>query len=85
MPRFGVPTSLVFDNATYFSWFKLYNFSLENGILLKHSSYYYPKGNGLGGFTKKKTNPYYQGNLSIISKKLRQCLNQCHLGHPCHP
>ena len=26
--RFGIPTSLVFDNATYFSSFKLYYFSL---------------------------------------------------------
>jgi len=42
--RFGIPTSLVFDNATYFSSLRLYDFSLENGIVLKHSTNYYPRG-----------------------------------------
>lgn len=44
---FGVPTSLVFDNATYFSSLKLYDFSLENNIVLKNSTNYYPQGIGL--------------------------------------
>jgi len=43
--RFGVPKSLVFDNATYFSLSKLYEFALEDGIVLKHASNYYPQGN----------------------------------------
>ena len=45
--------SLVFDNATYFSSLKLYEFALENGIFLKHSCNYYPHGNGLVESTKK--------------------------------
>ena len=51
--RFGIPTSLVFDNATYFSSFRLYDFSLENGIVLKHSANYYPQGIGLVEVTNK--------------------------------
>jgi hypothetical protein len=31
MTRFGVPNTLVFDNATYFSSLKLTDFSLEKG------------------------------------------------------
>jgi len=42
-----ITTSLIFDNATYFSLLKLYDFALENGIVLKHSSNYYPQGNNL--------------------------------------
>jgi len=38
---FGVPASLVFDNATYFSSLKLYEFTVENVIVLKHESNYY--------------------------------------------
>jgi len=45
--RFGILVSLVFDSATYFSSFKLYDFELQHGIVLKHSSKYYPQGNGL--------------------------------------
>jgi len=45
--RFGVPNSLVFYNATYFSLLRLYDFAFANGIVLKHSTNYYPQGNGL--------------------------------------
>lgn len=51
--RFEVPTLLVFDNETYFSSLILYDFSLENGIILKHSDNYYPLGNGLAELTNK--------------------------------
>ena len=62
MTRFNVPTSLVFYNATYFSSFKLYEFSFENGIVLKHfANYYVPQGNGLAKSTNK--------NLIRIIKK----------------
>lgn len=59
--RFSVPTSLVVDNATYFSSLKLYEFELENGIVLKHGSNYYPQENGLAESTNK--------NLIRIIKK----------------
>lgn len=61
MARFSVPTSLVFDNSTYFSYLKLYDFSLENNIVLKHSANYYPQGNNL----EESTNT----NLIHIIKK----------------
>lgn len=61
--RFDVPTSLVFDNATYFSSLRFYDFSLENSIVLKHSANYYPQGNGLAESTNKKI-------ICIIKKTL---------------
>jgi len=51
--RFGVSTSLVSDNATHFSLLRLYDFSLENGIVLKHSTNYYPQGKNLTHSTNK--------------------------------
>jgi hypothetical protein len=51
--RFGMPNSLVFDNATYFSSLKLSEFSLEKGITLKYTANYYPQGNGLVESTNK--------------------------------
>jgi transposase InsO family protein len=51
--RFGIPNSLVFDNATYFSSLKLSEYALEKGIILKYSSNYYPQGNGLAESTNK--------------------------------
>lgn len=59
--RFGVPTSLVFDNTTSFSSLRLYDFDLENSIVLKHSANYYPQGNGLAESSNK--------NLIRIIKK----------------
>ena len=47
MTRFGVPISLVFDNATYFSSIKLTAFAHEKGIKLHYSANYYPQENGL--------------------------------------
>ena len=41
--RFGVPESLIFDNATYFSFAKLTEYALEKGIKLKYSANYYPR------------------------------------------
>ena len=59
---FGVPSSVIFYNATYFSSLKNYDFALENGISLKNSSNYYPRGNGLSYSTNK--------NLIRIIKKI---------------
>jgi hypothetical protein len=53
MTRFGVPTTLLFDNATYFSSLKLIEISLEEGIILKYATNYLPQGNGLAKSTKK--------------------------------
>ena len=47
MTRFGVPISLVFYNASYFSSIRLTAFANERGIKLHYSTNYYPQGNGL--------------------------------------
>ena len=61
MTRFGVPISLVFNNATYFSSIRLTAFSHEKGIKLHDTVNYYPQGNGLAESTNK--------NLIRILKK----------------
>ena len=53
MTRFGVPISLIFDNATYFSSIRLTAFSHEKGIKLHYSTNYYPQGNGLAESSNK--------------------------------
>lgn len=40
--RFGVPESLVFDNASYFSSNDLTVYALEKGIKIKFLATYYP-------------------------------------------
>ena len=47
MIRFGVPISLVFDNASYLSYVKITEFAYEKGIKLHYSANYYHQGNGL--------------------------------------
>ena len=61
MTRFGVPISLVFDNATYFSSIRLTAFAHEKGIKLHYSANYYPQGNVLAEYSNK--------NLIRILKK----------------
>ena len=61
MTRFGVPISLVFYNATYFSSIILTTFAHERGIKLHYFANYYPQGNGLAESTNK--------NLIRILKK----------------
>ena len=51
--RFGVPDSLVFDNASYFSSVELTQFALEKGIRFRYSANYHPHGNGLFESTNK--------------------------------
>ena len=51
--RFGVPKSLVFHNASYFSSEELTKFALGKGIRIRYSENYYPQGNGLAESTNK--------------------------------
>lgn len=51
--RFEIPNSLVLNNAKYISSLKLYDFVLENEIILKHSANYYPQVNGFAESTNK--------------------------------
>jgi hypothetical protein len=60
--RFGVPSILVFDNASYFSSTLLTEFSLDKGIIIKYSANYYPQGNSVAESTNK--------NLVRILKKM---------------
>jgi hypothetical protein len=46
--RFGVPSVLVFDNATYFSSTLLTEFSLDKGIIIKYSAELLPSGKWCG-------------------------------------
>ena len=62
MTRFGVPISLVFDNAYYFSSIKLTEFANDKGMTLHYSTNYYPQGNGLAESTNK--------NIIRILKKI---------------
>ena len=61
MTRFGVPISLVFDNASYFSSIRITTFANEKGIKMHYFSNYYPQGNGLAEYTNN--------NLVRILKK----------------
>ena len=45
--RFGVPESLVFYNASYFSSGELTEFALEKGIKIRYSTSYHPQANGI--------------------------------------
>jgi hypothetical protein len=51
--RFGVPSVLVFDNASYFSSTLLTEFSLDKGIIIKYSANYYPQENSVAKSTNK--------------------------------
>jgi len=44
---FGLPTALMFDNASYFIGNAMTEFALKRGFKLKYSDNYYPQGNGL--------------------------------------
>lgn len=51
--RFGVPSVIVFDNATYLSSLKLIEFALDKRIILKYYSNYYPRDNRVVEATNK--------------------------------
>eukprot|EP00253_Pinus_taeda_P016674 PITA_16674 len=51
--RFGLPSALMFDNASYFSSNGMTKFSLKRGFKLKYSANYYPQGNELAESTNK--------------------------------
>eukprot|EP00253_Pinus_taeda_P005868 PITA_05868 len=51
--RFGLPTALIFDNASYFSGNAMTDFALKRGFKLKYSANYYLQGNGIAESTNK--------------------------------
>ena len=60
--RFGVPAKITTDNAKAFSSLEFSSFCFKYGIVLSHSSNYYPQGNGLAESSNK--------NLITIIKKI---------------
>jgi transposase InsO family protein len=60
--RFGVPAKITTDNAKAFSSVALNEFCFKYGIVLSHSSNYYPQGNGLAESNNK--------NIMNIMKKI---------------
>jgi hypothetical protein len=60
--RFGVPTKITTDNAKDFNSMVLNEFCFKYGIVLSHSSNYYPQGNGLVESSNK--------NIMNIVKKI---------------
>jgi transposase InsO family protein len=60
--RFNVPTKITTDNTKYFSSMALNEFFFKYGIILSHSSNYYPQGNGLAESNNK--------NIMNIVKKI---------------
>lgn len=51
--RFGMPLSIVFDNATYFESIRMSEYAVEKGIVFRYSANYYPQGNGLAESTNQ--------------------------------
>jgi len=50
---FRLPSTLLFDNASYFFGNTMTEFVLKRGFKLKYSANYYPQGNGLAESTNK--------------------------------
>ena len=75
MTRFGVPSSLVFDNAKYFSSIKSTAFAHEKGIKLHYSANYYPQGNGLAESSNKNL-------IRILKKTVIENQRSWHLALP---
>eukprot|EP00253_Pinus_taeda_P008335 PITA_08335 len=69
--RFGLPTDLMFDNASYFSTNAMTEFALKRGFKLKYSANYYLQGNGLPESTNKNL-------IKIIKRTVDQNQNNWH-------
>ena len=69
--RFGLPTTLMFDNASYFAGNSMTEFAHKRGFKLKYSSNYYPHGNGLAEYTNKNL-------IRIIKRTIDQSQKNWH-------
>ena len=58
--RFGCPQNLITDNATAFTYNKMIDFCNKYHIKLRHSTAYYPQGNGLVKFLQQNPSNYHQ-------------------------
>ena len=50
---FGLPSAMMFDNASYFLGNVMIEFALKRCFKLKYLANYYPQGNGLAESTNK--------------------------------
>ena len=66
LSRFGCPKKLLTDNAKAFKSKAMVAFCEQNGIVLKHSTPYYPQGNGLAESSNKNL---VQSIKKLLSKK----------------
>ena len=66
--RFGVPDSLVFYNASYFSSVELTQFALEKGIRVRYSANYHPYINGLAESTNKNLLKILKRTISVYHR-----------------
>ena len=63
--KFGVPNTLIFYNASYFSRNSIFEFAIKRGFNLKYSANYCPQGNGLVESTNKNL-------IKIIKRTIEQ-------------
>ena len=73
--RFGVPISLVFYNASYFSSINIIEIGCEKGIKLHYSANYYPHGNGLAESTNNNL-------IQILKKTVIESQRNWHISLP---
>ncbi|KAH9304454.1 hypothetical protein KI387_008858, partial [Taxus chinensis] len=69
---FGVPATIISDNALAFLGDKITDWAVKHGIYLSASSNYYPQGNGLAESTNKNL-------LRIIRRTLKDNQRAWHL------
>lgn len=69
LTRFEYPISIVVDNAKLFCSLNISKFCMKHGTALRHSSNYYPQGNGQVESTPK--------NLVRIMKKMVENNKRC--------
>ncbi|KAH9289484.1 hypothetical protein KI387_033601, partial [Taxus chinensis] len=69
---FGVPATIISDNALAFLGAKITDWAVKHGIYLSSSSNYYPQGNGLAESTNKNL-------LRIIRRTLKDNQRAWHL------
>jgi transposase InsO family protein len=67
--RYGVPSSIITDNGTNFTWGKFQDFAKTLGIKLKYASVAHPKSNG----QVKKAN-YFDPSNAQQAPGSRNCL-----------
>jgi transposase InsO family protein len=80
--RFGVPAKINTDNAKDFSSVVLNEFCFKYGIVLSHSSNYYPQGNGLEESNNKKTPEHFENDCWGEQEELGHRDQVCLIGQP---